>query len=209
MVRKGGFVARICCEVGESGVICIEQAHLRNFETQHTRTLHSERTQLEKESRLAKTTTEVEPTVDARSVVDLNGEFHFKVDSKGRVALPAKFRKVLAKDLVITPDPLSECIYVFQTSDFNAWVDRLFIDKFGAYDEANKTHVALRRKLKANARDVEVDGQGRIMLNSDIREKADIEREVVVLGNTGRFEIWDAKRYDKLDEEVDLSLFYA
>lgn len=151
---------------------------------------------------------EVEATVDARDAVDLNGEFHFKVDNKGRVALPAKFRKVLAKDLVITPDPLSECIYVFQTADFNAWVDRLFIDRFDGYDEANKTHVALRRKLKANARDVEVDGQGRVMLNSDMREKVGIDREVVVLGNTGRFEIWDAKRYEKLDEEVDLSLFY-
>ncbi len=158
---------------------------------------------------MAVVVTEVESTVDTRSVVDLNGEFHFKVDTKGRVALPAKFRKVLAKDLVVTPDPLSECIYVFQTSDFNAWVDRLFTDKFDGYDEANKTHVALRRKLKANARDVEVDGQGRIMLNSEIRDKVGIEREVVVLGNTGRFEIWDAKRYDELDEEIDLSLFYA
>ena len=157
---------------------------------------------------MAVVVTEVDSTVDTHSVVDLNGEFHFKVDNKGRVALPAKFRKVLAKDLVITPDPLSECIYVFQTSDFNTWVNRLFVDKFGGYDEANKTHVALRRKLKANARDVEVDGQGRIMLNSEMRDKAGIGREVVVLGNTGRFEIWDAKRYEKIDEDVDLSLFY-
>lgn len=157
---------------------------------------------------MAVVVTEVDSTVDARSAVDLNGEFHFKVDNKGRVALPAKFRKVLAKDLVITPDPLSECIYVFQTADFNAWVNRLFVDKFGGYDEANKTHVALRRKLKANARDVEVDGQGRIMLNSEMRDKAGIGREVVVLGNTGRFEIWDAKRYEKIDEDIDLSLFY-
>ena len=43
----------------------------------------------------------------------------------------------------------------------------------------------------------------------EIRERAAIDREVAVIGNTGRFEIWDAKRYEQMDEEVDLSLFYS
>ena len=46
-----------------------------------------------------------------REAVDLNGEFHFKVDAKGRVALPAKFRKVLTKDLVVTLELGNECVY--------------------------------------------------------------------------------------------------
>ncbi len=154
--------------------------------------------------------TEVESTVDApQRAVDLNGEFHFKVDAKGRVALPAKFSKVLSKDLVVTTDPKAECIYVFQVDDFNAWVEQLFADKFDGYNATDPVHVALRRKLKASARDVEVDAQGRIMLAPEIRERAAIDREVAVIGNTGRFEIWDAKRYEQMDEEVDLSLFYS
>lgn len=160
--------------------------------------------------RVALAITEVESTVDApRRAVDLNGEFHFKVDAKGRVALPAKFRKVLSKDLVVTTDPAGECVYVFQTPDFNQWVEQLFIDKFDGYDESNLQHVKLRRKLKASARDVEVDAQGRIMLAPEIRDRAAIDREVAVIGNTGRFEIWDAKRYEQMDADIDLSLFYS
>ncbi len=154
--------------------------------------------------------TEVESAVDAsQHAVDLNGEFHFKVDAKGRVALPSKFRKVLSKELVVTSEPKGECVYVFQVQDFNHWVDQLFADKFGGYNATDPQHVALRRKLKASARDVEVDAQGRIMLAAEVRDKAAIDREVVVIGNTGRFEIWDAKRYEQMDAEVDLSLFYS
>lgn len=141
--------------------------------------------------------------------VDLNGEFRFKVDSKGRVALPAKFRKVLSKDLVVTLELGNECVYVFETPDFNAWINKLFVDKFGEFKESDRMHVNLRRKLKGRARDVEVDASGRIMLPAEVRELAGIDKDVVVVGNTGRFEIWDAKRYEQIDEDVDLTLFYS
>lgn len=144
-----------------------------------------------------------------RLPVDLNGEFRFKVDSKGRVALPAKFRKVLSKDLVVTLELGNECVYVFETPDFNDWINKLFVDKFGEFKESDRTHVNLRRKLKGRARDVEVDASGRIMLPAEVRELAGIDKDVVVVGNTGRFEIWDAKRYEQIDEEVDLTLFYS
>ncbi len=144
-----------------------------------------------------------------RHGVDLNGEFRFKVDSKGRVALPAKFRKVLSKDLVVTLELGDECVYVFETPDFNDWVNKLFVDKFGEFKESDRMHVALRRKLKGRARDVEVDASGRIMLPAEVRAAAGIDKEVVIVGNTGRFEIWDAKRYEQVDDGIDLSLFYS
>lgn len=144
--------------------------------------------------------------VQPREAVDLNGEFHFKVDAKGRVALPAKFRKVLSKDLVVTLELSDECIYVFETPDFNNWVNKLFVDNFGEFKESDRRHVNLRRKLKARANDVEIDASGRIMLSADVRSAAGIDKEVVIVGNTGRFEIWDAKRYEQVDEEVDLGL---
>lgn len=150
-----------------------------------------------------------EQAMGPREAVDLNGEFHFKVDAKGRVALPAKFRKVLTKDLVVTLELGNECVYVFETPDFNDWVNKLFVDKFGEFKESDRTHVNLRRKLKARANDVEIDASGRIMLSADVREAAGIDKEVVIVGNTGRFEIWDAKRYAEVDEDVDLGLFYS
>lgn len=149
-----------------------------------------------------------ERPVQPHSPVDLNGEFHFKVDAKGRVALPAKFRKVLSKDLVVTTELRDKCVYVFETPDFNNWVDQLFVSRFGSYNPADELHTMLRIKLKSRANDVEVDASGRIMLSADVRVAAGIDKEVVIVGNTGRFEIWDAKRYEQAFQQVDLGLFY-
>lgn len=122
---------------------------------------------------------------------------------------PAKFRKVLSKDLVVTPELTNECVYVFETPDFNEWVEKLFIDRFGEYKESDREHVKLRRVLKSRARDVEVDASGRIMLSPEVRAAVGIDKEVVVVGNTGRFEIWDADRFKAMSDEVDLGLFYG
>ena len=54
-----------------------------------------------------------------------------------------------------------------------------------------------------------MDASGRIMLTAELREAAGIDKDVVVVGNTGRFEIWDAKRYEQVDADIDLGLFYS
>ncbi|MCI2241732.1 division/cell wall cluster transcriptional repressor MraZ [Adlercreutzia faecimuris] len=150
-----------------------------------------------------------EGAVTPRPAVDLNGQHSFKVDGKGRVAIPAPFRKVLSKELVVTREPKDECVYVFEKPDFDEWVEKLFCDRFGGYKESDPRHVGLRRKLKARAYDVEVDASGRIMLSQDARTAAGIDKDVVIVGNTGRFEIWDAKRYAQMDDEIDLGLLFA
>ncbi|HIW76126.1 MULTISPECIES: division/cell wall cluster transcriptional repressor MraZ [Gordonibacter] len=142
-------------------------------------------------------------------IVDLNGEYRFKVDAKGRMSLPAKFRKALSSDLVVTRNPKDECLYVFEPEAFNNWVIKALEDKFGKFDSTNDLHVRLRRKLKSRAKDVEVDGSGRIMLPSEARAATGIDKDVAVVGNTGYFEIWDAKRYEMQDDDTDLSLLFG
>ncbi|MBS5749533.1 MAG: hypothetical protein KHW47_08380, partial [Actinotignum schaalii] len=82
-------------------------------------------------------------------VVDLNSAYRHKVDAKGRMSLPATFRKVLSTDLVVTRNPKDECLYVFEPEAFNAWVAGVFEDKFEKFDRTNDLHVRLRRKLKS------------------------------------------------------------
>ena len=142
------------------------------------------------------------------SVVDLNGLFRYKVDEKGRMSLPAKFRKVLSNELVVTRNPQDECLWVFEPAAFNQWIKQLFVDRFGAYDSSDLSHIRLRSKLKARSEDVSRDASGRIMLPAEMREVVDIEKDVVIVGNTGYFEVWDAKRYDQMDAEIDLGLLF-
>lgn len=143
---------------------------------------------------------------EVKHTVDLNGEFRFKIDAKGRMSLPAKFRKLLSEELVVTRSLTDECIYVFDQGEFDEWVNQLFIDSYGGFRSTNNTHVALRRKLKSRARDVQVDSAGRVMIAADQREAVGIAKDVVIVGNTGYFEVWDAKRYDEMDAQIDLSV---
>ncbi|WP_165062293.1 MULTISPECIES: division/cell wall cluster transcriptional repressor MraZ [unclassified Adlercreutzia] len=156
---------------------------------------------------MAKAVTE-EKLADRPLLVDLFGEFRFKVDAKGRMALPAKFRKVLPSELIVSRELQDECLYVFTPDTFNEWVEQLFIDRFGGYNASDRRHVLMRSKLKSRADEVEIDSSGRIMLKPELREACSIEREVVVVGNTGHFEIWDASTYDKTMDDIDLGAFY-
>ena len=146
---------------------------------------------------------------ETEKIVDLNSAYRHKVDAKGRMSLPSTFRKVLSTDLVVTRNPKDECLYVFEPQGFNAWVAKVFKDKFGEFDDTNDLHLRLRRKLKSRAADVSIDASGRIMLSTEQREAVGIDKDVVVVGNTGYFEIWDAKRYDQVDDDTDLSLLFG
>ena len=141
---------------------------------------------------------------ETKKPVDLNGSFQFKTDAKGRVSLPAKFRKVLSDDLVVTCALTGEFLMVFDGQDsFNAWVDGLFVDKFGGYNSTNREQLMLRSVLKGNAFDVQADSAGRILLPSDLRDKVGIDRDVTIVGNTGFFEVWSAERRSAAVEKVD------
>ena len=143
-----------------------------------------------------------------RKPVRLNGAYRFKVDDKGRVALPAKFRKVLPAQLTVARELENDCLYVFVPEDYEEWIDRLFARSFGEFDDANKEHQRLMMGLKSMADDVVVDKTGRIMLPQESRTQVGIDKDVVIVGENGRFDIWDAKRYDEAMSSIDLSVFY-
>ena len=143
--------------------------------------------------------------------VDLNGEFRLKVDGKGRITLPAKFRKVLSADLTVTPSHIKDepCVYAFETPDFNQWVENVMNSAFPERKANDIKQNRFHRGLKASANSVEVDSAGRIMLSADMRKKAGIEKDIVVVGNGSRFEVWDAERYDAMMDEVDLGELFS
>lgn len=138
-----------------------------------------------------------------KKVIDLNGEYRFKIDSKGRMSLPAKFRKVMGKDLVVARDIQFDCLRVFEQEDYNEWVAQVLTEKLGEFKQTDKRHVSMRRWLKRRAEAVEIDATNRILLPAGQRAAVGITKDVVIVGNTGYFEIWDAQRFDELDAEYD------
>ena len=143
---------------------------------------------------------------EAKKPAELNGSYRFKMDAKGRVSLPAKFRKVLSEDLVVTRALSGDYLMVFDGQEsFSTWVDSIFDNKFGGFDPTSSEQLTWRSALKGNAFDVQADTAGRILLPADLRAKAGIGKEAVIVGNSGYFEIWDAEHRDEMIEKIDFS----
>lgn len=146
-------------------------------------------------------------------MIDLMGEYRHKVDTKGRVSLPAKFRRAFSEesqteaddsiDLVVSLNPTGECLYVFTPDGFNKWVSSFF-ERDGSFNSRNVNHTAARSVLKSRAREIEVDSAGRINLTAAQREAVGIGKEAVFIGNTGYVEIWSPERWDEF-KKIDLA----
>jgi MraZ protein len=113
-----------------------------------------------------------------------------RLDEKGRLFLPAKFRDELAGGLVITKGQ-ERCLYVFPATEFSRLTDAL--------REAPVTAKAVRdysRVFFASASDETPDRQGRITIPAALRDYAGLSRECAVIGANTRVEIWDAQAWD-------------
>lgn len=134
----------------------------------------------------------------------LEGEYHHKLDAKGRLSLPAEFRKVLSSELKVILSPLDDCLLVFEPDAYLDWVEKLFESK-GGYSPANKQMAAQRKILNARVKACEIDNSGRILISAAQRESAALGKEVVIVGDIDHFEIWNVERWNDFCSEFDLA----
>ena len=129
----------------------------------------------------------------------LIGEYNHTIDPKGRVIVPAKFRDALGEHFVVTKG-LDGCLFVY---DEKEWT--LFEEKLKTLPITNKEARAFVRFFLAGAAEVETDKQGRILLPSVLREYAELEKDVVLIGAGGRVEIWSKGRWDRTAQFDDVN----
>ncbi len=113
-----------------------------------------------------------------------------RLDDKGRLFLPAKFRDELAGGVVITKGQ-ERCLYVFTRAEFASITQRM--------SEASFTSKAARdyaRVFFAGASDEVPDRQGRITVPAPLRTYAGLDKDCVVIGANTRLEIWDARTWE-------------
>ncbi len=137
-------------------------------------------------------------------MLDLMGQYGYKVDAKGRVALPPKFSKELSRELIVTLNPEKTCLFLFEPEDFNEWVKRFF-EKDGGYQQSNPRHEKIRSVLKSRAKEIETDSAGRINIPSDQRAVVGIGSNALFIGNTGYIEIWDPEAREAFESDIDLA----
>ena len=120
-----------------------------------------------------------------------------RLDDKGRLFLPAKYRDELAEGVVITKGQ-ERCLYVFPVAEFGRMAEAL--------RGAPATAKAVRdysRVFFASASDETPDKQGRITIPPALREYAALQRDCVVIGANTRLEIWDSTAWASYLEQQE------
>jgi len=113
-----------------------------------------------------------------------------RLDEKGRLILPAKYRDEFAGGVVITKGQ-ERCLYVFPAAEFADMTQRM-----AAAPVTSKAGRDFMRVLFAGASDEVPDKQGRVMIPAGLRTYAGLDRDCVVIGANNRVEIWDRETWD-------------
>jgi MraZ protein len=125
------------------------------------------------------------------------GTYTPRLDDKGRIFLPAKFRDELSEGLVITRGQ-ERCLYVWSLDEFGKLTERMRQQPLG--DRAARDYV---RMFFAGASDETPDKQGRITVPPMLRDYASLSRDCVVIGAMNRIEIWDAAAWQAYSDQQE------
>jgi MraZ protein len=136
------------------------------------------------------------------------GTYRHKIDGKGRLPVPAVFRRGLGTGHTLVATVLDQCLAVYPASEWQRLESHL-----AALPAFNKSVKALTRVLTSRAADCEMDAQGRILLPPSLREAAGLTTEAVVVGVLNRFEVWSPEAWqgflresERLLEDVSLDV---
>jgi MraZ protein len=122
------------------------------------------------------------------------GTYEHSIDDKGRITLPSKLRKHISEgiDSFTLTRGHEKCLYLFPEDEWNKREDEL--------QTKLNPHKALHRKFQRDyiggAEEVSIDKQNRIMIPLKFLEAANIGKDVLLIGNIDKIEIWDPKEYD-------------
>lgn len=111
------------------------------------------------------------------------------LDAKGRMAVPAKYRERLMAqcngNLVATIDPEDCCLWLYPLPVWEE-IERV-LDRLPSLDQGSRR---IQRLLIGHATECDLDGQGRLLLPPPLREFAKLDKQVVLIGQGKKFEVW-------------------
>jgi len=125
------------------------------------------------------------------------GEYKYTIDSKKRLALPAKFRKELGKSVIITKG-LENCLIVYPEKEW-----RVMSDKLGKLPTSQIEARGYARIMLAGAMAVNLDRLGRALIPDYLKKYASLKKNVVVCGLFNRLEVWDTQKWETYKNKTE------
>ena len=128
------------------------------------------------------------------------GEFSCKVDNKGRVMMPIKFREQLGSEEFVITRGLDNCINLFpieRGSEVEARLKELKI--------TNSKHRAYQRFILSAATKLSLDNQGRLSIPASLMKYSEIEKNAIITGSDDRIEIWSEEKWETyMNEKIGI-----
>lgn len=123
----------------------------------------------------------------------LIGKYEQNIDPKGRVNIPAKFRSALGETFVVAVGE-EKCACIYPVSEWDAFMER--VNAVDAEDRA-----MLMRYIQQMSAECSLDSQGRVVMPPQIREYAELQKEIVVVGEQKKIEIWSLDNWNRYSKE--------
>ncbi len=125
----------------------------------------------------------------ATDTIMLRGVHTLALDAKGRLAVPSRYRSSLQTlaegEVVITIDTEARCLLIYPLPEWE-----VIQEKISSLSSFNKAARRIQRLLIGHATDVEMDGNGRVLVPPPLRDYAQLDKKVVLLGQGNKFELW-------------------
>ena len=128
------------------------------------------------------------------ATVGFRGISNATLDAKGRMALPSRYREVVSAvsqgQMVVTIDRVESCLLLYPRPAWDAVQEKL-----QALPNVQAGVRQLQRLLIGHATDLELDGNGRLLLPALLREHAGLDRKLTLVGQGNKIEIWDEAKW--------------
>ncbi|MGV6808237.1 MAG: division/cell wall cluster transcriptional repressor MraZ [bacterium] len=128
------------------------------------------------------------------------GSNEINMDAKGRMAIPARYRDALTSGcngkLVATIDTEEKCLLIYPYPEWEHIEAQL-----AALPSFNPATRRMQRLVIGHARDLEMDTNGRVLVPPELRAHASLEKKVVLIGQSHRFELWSQENWDQKREQ--------
>ncbi|MEG2596126.1 MAG: division/cell wall cluster transcriptional repressor MraZ [Ruthenibacterium sp.] len=124
----------------------------------------------------------------------LIGEYNYAIDDKGRLNFPAKFRESMGADFIVTRW-LDDCLVAFPQTEWER-ISALLSEKSMVKSRD------IQRFLYASAVEETPDKQGRILLPTNLREHAHLDKDVTIVGVGAHAEIWNTQAWQQMNERM-------
>ena len=121
------------------------------------------------------------------------GHYEHNIDDKGRLALPAAFRKHLHQDEGIAHVVMTiadQCLSIYPEKTWN-----VIITKIGNLNQLDNNVIALKRLIVGHAHECQIDKAGRVLVPPTLRRHGGLEKDCVLIGQLDKIELWSHQRW--------------